>query len=119
MIFNLTESAISGNNNYNGKEKPDCERNLKLKMTVFWVMRCVILQKLTDVPKVLTASMCHRPDDGSSKLLSKSVSFYETTRRSMPEDNHTCSLKDLKSQGLKIFVYERVTVRFDCSLLCS
>jgi hypothetical protein len=52
-------------------------------MTVFWdVAPCSLVEVYRSFRGV-----CCRPDDGGSKHLT-SVTFYQTTRRNIPEDSH-------------------------------
>jgi hypothetical protein len=68
------------------------------KMTVFWIMRRIVWQKLTDVSEVLAALMTETVSTFESP-----VNFYHTTRSNIPEDGQ---LHTRRRQNMKIHLQE-------------
>jgi hypothetical protein len=83
-----------------------------MKMTVLWDDA---LYSLTETDQRFRGAYCLRHlDDGGSKDFWKSVNFYETTQRNIPEDSHLqiaykidCVTKDLGAKDIK-YIYSAI-----------
>jgi hypothetical protein len=63
---------------------------------VFWDVALCTLYKFTDVSEVLAVSITRAMSDlmmDTESSSEKSVNFYQTTRRYIPEDSHLHTLK--------------------------
>jgi hypothetical protein len=66
------------------------------------MLRRVFLLKFTGILEMLAASIIRAMEAASTS--ETSISFYQTTRRNIPEDSHlhTCRRENLKSHGYEL-----------------